>query len=218
MPVRKVSNRGGNIIGRFPSLRLARVVDYESSIERDYLYLLDFERAVSWFAEQPLTIDYEDQGKGRRYTPDFHVINNGQHILVECKPQTHVDREKNQRKFAVARQWCKEQGWAFEVVTDEQLRSGYRLTNIKRLTQFARYPIPADVKHCLRTYVTTALPTVTIANILHQVTWPTYPSMLIPLYHMIFHHELCVPLDDGRLSNDMTVTLPQENIDERTPV
>ena len=35
MAVRKVSNRGRNMIGRFPSLKLGRMVAYESLIELD---------------------------------------------------------------------------------------------------------------------------------------------------------------------------------------
>jgi hypothetical protein len=59
MPVRKVSNRGGNIIGRFPSLKLERMVDFESLIERDFIYMLDFDSDVVSFTEQPLTIEYD---------------------------------------------------------------------------------------------------------------------------------------------------------------
>ena len=105
MSVRKVSNRGGNIIGRFPSLKLGRMVAFESLIERDFIYLLDFESDVTWFAEQPLTIPYQHKGKTRSYTPDFHVIRDNQNILVECKPQKFISKDDNQRKFAAAQVW-----------------------------------------------------------------------------------------------------------------
>ena len=73
MAVRKVSNRGGNIIGHFPSLKMRRMVAFESTIERDYLYLLDYDPSVTNFEEQPLTISYAYQGKSYHYTPDFRV-------------------------------------------------------------------------------------------------------------------------------------------------
>jgi hypothetical protein len=57
MPVRKVHNRGENIIGKFPSLKMKRMVSFESTIERDYLYLLDYEADITHFEEQPLTIE-----------------------------------------------------------------------------------------------------------------------------------------------------------------
>jgi len=71
MPVRKVSHHGKNIIGRFPSVKLERMVAYESLLELDFLYLLDFERDVITYEEQPVTIDYEHNRKQLRYTPDF---------------------------------------------------------------------------------------------------------------------------------------------------
>ena len=100
MPVRKVSNRGGNIIGHYPSLKLGRMVAFESLIERDLIYLLDFEPDVTWFAEQPFTISYQYEGKALNYTPDFHVIRADQNILVECKPQKFVNTDVNPGLFS----------------------------------------------------------------------------------------------------------------------
>ena len=74
MPVRNVSNRGGNAIGRFPSLKMQRMIAFESLLERDFIYLLDYDAAVTWFEEQPLTIEYQHEGKLRHYTPDFHLV------------------------------------------------------------------------------------------------------------------------------------------------
>jgi hypothetical protein len=41
-----MSHRGGNMIGLFPSLKLERMVAFESLIEQDYLYVLDYEQDV----------------------------------------------------------------------------------------------------------------------------------------------------------------------------
>jgi len=45
-PVRKATNRGKNIIGYFPSVKMGRMINFESLIERDFIYLLDFEQEV----------------------------------------------------------------------------------------------------------------------------------------------------------------------------
>src|SRR5258708_29523779 len=102
MPVRKVANHGSNIIGRYPSLKMGRMVAFESTIERDYIYLLDYEPAVTSFAEQPLTIDYFCDGTMFHYTPDFHAVENGQNVMVECKQIRFVETEENHRKFSAA--------------------------------------------------------------------------------------------------------------------
>lgn len=84
IPVRKVSNRGGNAIGRFPSTKMVRMIAFESLLERDFIYLLDYDPAVEWFEEQLLSIEYLHEGKLLHYTPDFHLLEDGQHVLVEC--------------------------------------------------------------------------------------------------------------------------------------
>src|SRR5712692_4783881 len=85
--VRQVSHRGNNTIGRFPSLKMKRMISFESLIECDLLYLLDYEPEVERFDEQPLTIAYPDGPALRHYTPDFHVVRSQHNLLIECKPQ-----------------------------------------------------------------------------------------------------------------------------------
>jgi hypothetical protein len=48
------------MIGLFPSLKMGRMVAFESLIEQDYLYVLDYEAAVTAFEEQPLTYQARD--------------------------------------------------------------------------------------------------------------------------------------------------------------
>ena len=207
MPVRKVSNRGGNVIGRFPSLKLNRMVAFESLIERDLIYLLDFEPEVTWFAEQPLTISYPHKGKNLSYTPDFHIIRDGQNILVECKPQKYINTDTNQRKFAVAQAWCAAKWWGFQVIGDEQLRRGYRVRNVKLLTQFARYEIGSEVKSCIHAFLTNAPSPVRVAEVMVNVAPARPQAVIIPILHLTFHHELILPLDEAAISVDSPVKL-----------
>lgn len=209
MPVREVSNRGGNAIQLFSSLKMDRLIACESLIERDLACLLDFEQEVVRFTEQPLTIEYTHAGKTLHYTPDFHaVLWVGRNILFECKPQKVVHLDKNQRKFAAGQAWCAERGWLFQVVTDELLRSGFRLRNVKRLTQFARYEIGADVKDRIRALLAAAREPLPVADLLTAAA-PDHPqTMMIPLLHMAYHHEVVLPLDDAPLAADSLVTLP----------
>ena len=207
MPVRKVSNHGGNIIGHFPSLKLGRMVAFESLIERDFICLLDFESDVVWFAEQPLIIRYERKGKTLSYTPDFHVIRGNQNILVECKPRKFIDKDDNQRKFAAAQAWCEAKGWVFQVVSDEQLRRGHRVRNVKLLTQFARYNIEPAVKHCIRTFLAGTLDQVRVADVMVNVAPEKPQTVIIPILHLAFHHELVLPLDEAPISTNSPVRL-----------
>jgi hypothetical protein len=211
VPVRKVSNRGGNIIGRFPSLKLDRMVDFESLIERDFIFLLDFDPQVEAFSEQPLTIEYEADGQQWRYTPDFHIIRNGRYILVECKPEKLVQLPKNQRKIAAGQAWCAAKGWTYQLVTDTQLRRGYRLPNIKLLTQFARYPLHPEIRNRIMGHLLLTEPApVTVAELMAKVAPGQPQAVQIPIYHLAFHHELLLPIDEGPISLDSPVRLAEE--------
>ncbi|HEU5379687.1 MAG TPA: TnsA endonuclease N-terminal domain-containing protein, partial [Ktedonobacteraceae bacterium] len=73
MPVRNVSNHGGNMTGAIPSRKLGRMVHFESLTERAYIYLLEHDDQVTRYEEQPCTIHYHVEEQRRRYTPDFAV-------------------------------------------------------------------------------------------------------------------------------------------------
>jgi hypothetical protein len=119
MPVRNVSNYGGNITGAVPSRKLGRIVHFESLTERAYIYLLEHDQQVEHYEEQPCTIHYFVEGQRRRYTPDFAVSwTEGLPSLVECKPTAHLDDLDNHLKWTAAQLWCGRHGYTFAVVTD----------------------------------------------------------------------------------------------------
>ena len=206
MPVRKVSNRGGNIVGRFPSLKMRRMIAFESLLERDFIYLLDYEAQVEQFEEQPLTIEYQYEDQTLHYTPDFHLIEAGHPILVECKPDRFVDTEENCRKFAAARAWCDQHGREFRVVTDRQLRAGWRLRNVQRLTAYARLKVAAELSSRIVACVREATTTLTLQTVA-QTIQPDDPHPIIAsLLHLSFHHVLELPLDTAPLSGASLVS------------
>jgi hypothetical protein len=207
MPVRNVSNRGGNVIGKFPSLKMQRMIAFESLLERDFIYLLDYDAAVTWFEEQPLTIEYQHEGKLLHYTPDFHLVEDGQQVLVECKPDHFVATTDNQRKFAVAQAWCQACDWLFRIVTDAEVRAGYRLHNVKLLTAYARLRLD-PVLRC-RLYATLqSLPSATAIQELAHALRPTGPDMVTAgLLHLAYHGVVDLSLDGAPITPDTVVTL-----------
>lgn len=208
MPVRSVHHGHKNIIGHFPSLKLRRMVAFESLLERDYLYLLDFERDVLMFEEQPLTITYQQSTITRSYTPDFLLQRRSHPLLVECKPMVFVDTAENQEKFSAARAWCMEQGYSFQVVTDVEVRAGHRLENVKFLTRFARQIVPPQLAARIYQTLAAAQNTLTIAD-LAQMLDPQQPHSMLPtIFFLAFHHQVIIPLDEMPLSANVCIQLP----------
>jgi hypothetical protein len=142
MKARKITNKGvKKVIGKFPSLKMGQLVWWESQIERDYIYLLEFDPDVISYEEQPLRISYHFNGKERRYTPDFLVKRSDRTIIVEVKPEEEIQKEENQRLFHIANVICARNNYEFIVVTDKMIRLQPRLNNIKLLTKYQRTPI-----------------------------------------------------------------------------
>lgn len=192
-------------IGKFPSLKLNRMVGYQSLIERDFIYLLDFDAAVTTYAEQPFCLHYKEGSKQRRYTPDFSFSGNGQTYLVECKHHAFMQPEENRLKWAAARQWCEERGAVFAVVTEAAIRVGHRLENVKLLTDYARYIVDEATKLTILRAVTSAAVPLTVADLMTAVS-PSQPQRAItPILHMVYHRLLFIPLDEAAITVDSPI-------------
>jgi len=209
MPVRDVVNFGRNVIGHFPSLKMGQMVPFESLLEQDYLYWLDYALEVEWFEAQPLQIEYQHAERTHRYTPDFHLVQAGQHVLVECKPDRFTDQAANQRKFKAADDWCRRRNWEFRLVTDGQLRAGFGLQNIKRLTRYARHPVDPGLQSRIFLELRMAQRPVTIAALVIALA-PEKPATIIAsLLTLLFRHELVAELREAPLSTQTIVHRPE---------
>src|SRR5437588_206487 len=97
---RNISNKGSRkIIGKFPSLLMGLVVKWESKLERDFIYLLEFDSDVISYREQPIRIIYFLDGKSCRYTPDFLVVRKNKRQIIEVKPKDKIFRGDNRLRF-----------------------------------------------------------------------------------------------------------------------
>jgi hypothetical protein len=141
MPSRKISNRGSKKnIGKFPSLKMKRSIYWESLIERDLIFLLEYDPEVTSYEEQPNPVTYMLAGKQRHLTPDFFVERGGPIQLIEVKPEAKM--EKYTEIFREVSWECRQAGRGeFVVATEKMIRVEPKLGNIKFLYRYARTPI-----------------------------------------------------------------------------
>ena len=137
---RKITNAGSKkVIGKFASLKMKRAIWWESQIERDYIYLLEFDPDVLFYKEQPFRIRYTYADSQHHYTPDFLVLRkDGRKQLVEVKPEEKMAKDENVLLFHIIFPICQQQGYEFVIVTDKMIRTAPRLENIKFLYRYAR--------------------------------------------------------------------------------
>ncbi len=73
--VRKIGLKHSSLSGSFFSAKTNKEVQFESSLERDFIFLLEMDWVIESYHEQPITIYYSDsEGKQRSYTPDFFIL------------------------------------------------------------------------------------------------------------------------------------------------
>jgi hypothetical protein len=153
--VRKITNKGTKkCIGQFPSIKVGRNVWYESTIERDYLYLLEFDPDVVRYKEQPFRVKYIYEGKRHTYVPDFLVQRKNKFQVVENKPEGKATTGANKLRFRLLNLIFREQGYEFIVVTDKQIRIKPLLEDVKIFWRYARVRVhPLHLVRC-REYLT----------------------------------------------------------------
>lgn len=197
MSVRRVSNWGGNIIGSFPSLKNGQPAHYESTIERDLLYFLEYDHTVRCYTMQPMVIEgLGPDGAIHRYTPDVLVERTAGRTLVECKPAVRQDEPHTKQQLFLGQQWADANQHDFVLITDADLRTSHRLANLKLLWRYARLPVPhAVTERCLRVLMTK--PEGFAFSVLQSSLDGTAPPLTLApyLYKLLFQHVLAADLD-----------------------
>ncbi len=153
--VREIPLKQCSIRGYIPSLKPhlpGEVWNYESQLERNFLYLLDHDPNCIDLQTQPCQIEYlTKNNKKVKATPDIWAIfQDGTQMLFEVKPATKLktlEKDENwQRKIRAIVQYCKDLhlNWSYQIVTDRHIQC-IRLNNIKDLLGAAKHYSPAKI-------------------------------------------------------------------------
>ena len=131
-------------------------IEFESTLERDFLLREEFSLAVLGVVPQPCQIRFRDSFTGRNeaYTPDFlvHYRLGGRHyedyprpLLVEVKPEAEWRAHWRRwlPKWKAAYRYAKLQGWDFHVRDESRIRDQV-LRNIAFLSRYRRMTFPGE--------------------------------------------------------------------------
>ena len=141
---RKVITRSiRRVMGRFWSEKSDRTIRWESQLERDLVYLLEFSPSVLRYREQPETVLLSVGGVPRRYTPDFMVEMAAERVIIEVKPEKHAASPENAALFACAAEAFAKAGYRYQVLTEREIRVQPRLSTIALLLRYRRCPVSA---------------------------------------------------------------------------
>ncbi|RUM92362.1 MAG: heteromeric transposase endonuclease subunit TnsA [Thiomicrospira sp.] len=142
MPVRIIPKNYRNVTGIHASAKAEEQAMFESTLERDFITLLEFDNSVISFHVQPVEIKWVDQnGKNRSYIPDIlfkrKTQNGVEKVLVEVKYRSDLKEDWGELKpkLKAGLHYAKQQGWKFKIMTEVEIRTIF-LKNAKFLMSF----------------------------------------------------------------------------------
>lgn len=109
--------------GKIFSKKMNCELYYASSWEKVYMEYLDCLDEVKTIRKDELRVKYVDsQQHKRNYIVDLLVeYVDKKKVIYEIKPKWFVNYDINQRKFAAAREYCKQNNMTFEIITEIEL-------------------------------------------------------------------------------------------------
>lgn len=185
--------------GIYPSKKMQRNIQFESLLERDYIFLLEYDYDIQEYREQPVTIEYKFNNRIYKYTPDFEIImNNGQKRLVEVKPYEKLKQilndKKKRLKYDAAYTFCQKEGFEFIIVTDKDIWEGNLLNNIKYLQFYSNIIVPEFFRKLIKYYLIDNGPTELnkVISVYHQ-----YDKGIVKQYilSLVYNHFLNVDME-----------------------
>lgn len=149
-PVRGFPTYAGqaNYPGLFWSATTGAHVGYESLLERDRLWVADFDRRVTWIAGQPFWFKGSDEGCPRRHVPDFLLrLGDEGFMVVDVKPQRMLDKPAVAEVLEWTGRLCAARGWGYEVWTgtDPTILENIKFLAVGRRHQFVDEEVLAAV-------------------------------------------------------------------------
>jgi hypothetical protein len=152
MSARTIPKNFRNITGIAANEKAKGRAGFESTLERDFLTLLEFSPEVNSFEVQPVTIEWKDaNGKARKYTPDVLVRHDKSSpwtaTLYEVKYRSDIAKhwDELKPKFRQAISFAKKRSWRFKIASEVEIRTPY-LQNARFLLPF-QFQGPGEVEH-----------------------------------------------------------------------
>jgi hypothetical protein len=202
MPIRNIPKNYRNVTGVMASSKAVGPAQFESTLERDFLSLLEFSLEVERFEVQPLKIEWRnEQGTLRSYTPDvlveFHPDVDRTPWLCEIKYRADIKKHwvELHPKLRRGVHHAKQNGWRFRLITEVEVRTPY-LANVRFLAPFRFRTIPEtsiqrllDQLRVVQRTTSSAL----IQSLAHdaqgQAEW------LPVLWHLMARHRIAADMD-----------------------
>ncbi|HOY83418.1 hypothetical protein [Piscinibacter sp.] len=136
--------------GKYPSWKMKRMLQFETPPESDAMCTVDANALAKALGEQPARITYLMDGELHLHYPDLEVDWGTARELWEVKTTTEASDPAVIRRTELMTESLVIFGYGYRLVTDSQLKSGYRLKNSRTLLRHGRRSISPVERERLR--------------------------------------------------------------------
>lgn len=138
------------VTGKYPSIKMGRMMQWESRIERNALTILDADPAVTRFGEQPVRIDYALRGETRVHFPDLLIVRGSALVFREVKTDKEAADTEIQERSGFLASELPVLGFAYELWLESDVNRQPRLDNARFLTRLGRGAISQETLEFVR--------------------------------------------------------------------
>lgn len=136
-----VSRSNAKHTGKYPSIKMQRMMQWESRHEANAMMLSDADPAVISFTEQPCAIQYVMDGEHKTHYPDLLIETHDHKILVEVKTPEDAAKDEVKARSDLMAASLPHFGYQYQVMLSDELASQPRLSNIKKILRLGRMPL-----------------------------------------------------------------------------
>ena len=196
---RRIGVTRRSVSGFFP-FRGIKSIEYESSLERDFLVRTEFSLCVQDIVPQPVRVPYlSSDGRAYRYTPDFWVRFDepARPALIEVKPETEWRAHWREwlPKWKAAWGYAQERGWQFHIHDESQIRDG-AFESIRFLQRYRSTYFCPDQLQAILEAASRLGPTPIQALLVHCGRSLDDPNDPAPVYHLLTTRRLDCDIRD----------------------
>lgn len=192
------------VTGKYPTTKASHPLYYEGYRERDLYVLLNYVVSVLEVEAQPLTIQYKERNRSRKYSPDTKVVflpasdgsTTRRPLLIEVKLKAELDRkaEVYEARFQAAREYCEARGWEFRVMTEEDVPR-LKARNLRFLFRYRDFRADIETLDAVRSALRGE--SITLKSLVRSLAMPSRPEARIisTVWHLVSQRQIQVDLD-----------------------
>lgn len=137
--IRKVVSRSNHrVTGKYPSLKMGRMMHWESTLERDAFMFMDINGLIKEFHEQPAKIIYCLDGEKHAHFPDILATTLEGLCFIEIKEEKDASKCEVRARTQLLSEQLPLRGYSYLVLTEQEIRRAPRLDNVRRLLRYGR--------------------------------------------------------------------------------